>query len=248
MPVDAMVRHVWWTLRGRAAVALAIVSVQALALASRFGGLGAAVPADWELGTQDRVALEALAAVPYREYLRQTWAGGDLAVALALIAVALTVGGVAAERRRDTLDLTLSLPVPRSRWLLVRGAVVTVLLVLLGFASAAVVAIGGHGAGGVPGGLLIGVPFLAGIGAASGVALALLAGTVIRDAIPAALIALLALYLLGGGGDPGTSWAPGAWLDIRRWASPPWVSLATWGVLVAGAAGLAIHRFNRIDS
>ncbi|MGE0554565.1 MAG: ABC transporter permease subunit [Gemmatimonadales bacterium] len=249
MIVSAMLRHAWWSIRGRFLVAGMVVVTHAAILALGFRRVAGGVPSNWELSAADRAQIEALAQVPYDVYLGQTWAGGGLASFLTVIAVALAVGGVAAERRQQTLDLTLSLPARRGGWLIARGALVMALATLLALISAVVVAgIGvamGHP---IPAGTMLGTILLAGVGAAHAAALGLFSTTITRDSVAALLLGLGVLYLLGGVGESASVWAPGGWQDLGRWsAAPPWRSLAAWlGVVVLGAGG-AIWRFSRTD-
>lgn len=249
MIVRAMLHHAWWSIRGRFLIAALAVVAHAAILALGFRRFAGGVPSSWELGPADRARVEALAQVPFDVYLGQTWAGGGLATLLAVIAVALAVGGVAAERRQETLDLTLSLPAPRGGWLAARGALVTALVTLLALISAVVVAgIGvamGHP---IPVSTLLGTILLAGVGAGYAAALGLFSTTITRDSVAALLLGLGVLYLLGGVGESASVWAPGAWQDLGRWSTAaPWRSLGGWLGVVALSAGGAIWRFTRTE-
>jgi len=249
MIARAMLQHAWWSIRARFLVAVLVAVTHAAILALGFRRFADGIPGNWELGPAERARIEALAAAPFDEYLQQTWAGGDLATVLAMIAVALAVGGVASGRRQQTLDLTLSLPTSRSGWLLARGALVTALAAIIALVSALVTA-GVGVAMGQPLSIvtMLGTVLLAGVGAAHAAAIGLLSTTITRDSIAALLLALGLLYLLGGFGEGASTWAPGAWQHLGRWAAtPPWQSLGSWLAVIAIATGVAAWRFSRMD-
>ena len=249
MIVEAMVRHGWWSLRGRFWMALVVVVAHAVGVVFLYGRYGGTVPADWELASEDRAGVEATLGATYVDYLRVTWAGGDLGGLLAVLAIALCVGGAAAERRESTADFTLSLPVSRSRWLLVRAGLCMALLLLLASVSAGVVVLGGIVADATsPLAPVAAATLLAGLGPAYAVALALATTTVTRDAIGAAVLALAVLYVLDGSGVLA-AWHPSVLLDVRSWtAGPPWRPILAASFLAGGFLLIAIRRFDRVDA
>lgn len=251
MSVDGSVlRHGWWSLRGRFRIALVVVVLHAAAVAVIFGRFGGDVPAEWEMDAGDRASVERVIGGSYDRYLRQTWAGGDLGGLLVVLGVVLAVGGAAAERRQGTADLTLSLPAPRSRWILARCGLVLGLLLLLAAVSALVVVLGGLLLGAaVPGGVAAATVPLAGLGPAYAVALALLATTWTRDVIRAALITLAALYVIDATGSAAFDWHPGVVLDPTAWAAgPPWPAVLVAAALTGGFLVLAVRRFTTVDA
>jgi hypothetical protein len=248
MTGEALFRRSWWSLRVRFWMALVVVVAHALAVVLLYSRFGGAVRADWELSPGDRAALEATLGGTYGDYLLEGWAGGGLGGLLAILAVALAVGGVAAERRQDTADLTLSLPVSRSSWLLAQAGLCVALLFLLACLSATIVMVGGAVAGAAP-------PFatvasgavLSGLGPAWAVGLALAATTLTRDGIGAAFLALLVLWLLDGSATLA-AWQPGELLDVRAWAAgPPWRLILAAASVTSAFLLIAIRRFDRIE-
>jgi hypothetical protein len=196
---------------------------------------------------EDRESAERLLGGSYAEYLGEGWAGGQLSGLLAFVGLALAAGGVVAERRHGTADLTGSFPIPPAHWLLMRCGLVLILLVLLGVASAAVVTIGAIAIGtATPLGLVAASVVLAGLGHAYAVTFVLLASTWTRDTIGAALLGLALLYVLDGTASAG--WQPGLLLDIRAWSpSPPWFAIAVAPGLTVSFLFLAIRRFATAD-
>lgn len=244
-----MARHVWWSVRRRFRVGFLIVVGHALAVVLVFGWLGGRVPDGWEMADHERASVERVVASSYDDYLRGTWSG-DLAGLLAILGVVLGVGGAAAERRQGTRDLTLSLPVAPSEWLLVRWGVILALLLSLAAASVVLIEAGGYVLGDhVHGMVAAGTVLMAGIGSAFAVAVAILATTWTRDSIIAAVAALVLLYVTAGDGAGGLSgWAPGVLFDFHAWAGgPPWQPLTATAALTAASLILAVRRFERIN-
>lgn len=242
----ALFRHGWWSLRGRFWIALAVVVVHAVVVVIVYAQIGGEVPGDWQMSPEDRSAVEVALGGSYRDYLSQRWGGGGLGGLLVILGVILGAGGAAAERRQGTGGLSLSLPVQRSGWLLSRLVLVLGLLLVLALLSAVIVTAGAVPVGAeLPVGLAVAGGLLSGLVATYGIAVALLATVWTRDTFRAALLSLVALYVI----DAVTAgWRPGTALSVTAWTSgPPWGSLAVVVVMTGALFTLAVQRFKRVD-
>ena len=74
--------------------------------------------------------------VDYRYYINAQWFQTNATVALYIITVLLALGGVAAEKRKGTLPITLSLPLDRWNWILMHAGMTGLLLLGLAVSSA----------------------------------------------------------------------------------------------------------------
>ncbi len=249
MSASGLARHAWWSLRRRFGIVLAIVAGHAVGIVLVFALLGGTAPADWEMTSGERESVTRVVS-SYEAYVGETWSG-TLVGLLAVAGVVLGAGGVPSERRQGTLDLTLSLPVRRSHWLLGRWVLVLALLPCLAAVSAVLVGAGGGLLGvEVPGRLLAANVLISGLAPAYAVAAAILATTWTRDVVVASLAALVLLYLTAGAGaGPPGGWAPGILFSPEGWGDgAPWRPLLSTAALTAGFLVMAIRHFERDDA
>lgn len=243
---SALLRHAWWSIRGRALASALAVSAHAVAMSVLFARF-AANPGAIELTPADQASLDA---GTYGGHVIAAWAGGSLATLLTIIGVALAVGGVPAERRDGTAELTLSLPVPRVAWLAARASLVMAILLVLAAGSALVVGTAALATGNpAPLTTFVAAAALAAVVPAYAVALAIFATTITRGGITAALATLLLVYALSGLGAAPSGWAPDALQTAAAWRDAlPWRALFSWTAVTAVAGALAARRFTHMDA
>jgi ABC-type transport system involved in multi-copper enzyme maturation permease subunit len=80
---------------------------------------------------------------PYSLWIDQNWFGTNAHTCFCVMAIALALGGVPAEKRRGATLMTLTLPVKRRFWLAAHAGMTALLILVLAFVSEAGVLIGG---------------------------------------------------------------------------------------------------------
>jgi hypothetical protein len=80
-----------------------------------------------------RAAMQGIQRQPYSQYINEGWFSGKGTAGFVLLvsALSLATGGILAEKKTDTLLLTLSFPVRRWRWIFVHAALVAGLTLAL---------------------------------------------------------------------------------------------------------------------
>ncbi len=179
------------------------------------------------------------------------WAGGMEQPPFAILAIVLAVGGTMTETNARSNLMTLSLPVPRGRWLLAQWIVVTLMVFCLALCMSLIMAVVGAVAGrSVPVTVLLGAFLLNGLAAALWVWPAMLGTSISKEAVRAALIVVGFMVVLEMAGTlPSLSdWSLRNLADLVAWQSGiPWRSLLIGGVLMGGSAWLTLRRFQRTD-
>lgn len=187
------------------------------------------------------------------------WEGGGdgspiTAWTVFLPAAVLSLGGVLAEDQRGTASVTLTLPVPRWRWLAAHAALAVAGAVVLAVTQSALVALVGLGVPGPAAGDLALTTAGAVLGALPFVGLTLAAGAVFRDVRTTAAVAAIAVVLIGFVTQRPYlqstlfPWMPEALLDPARWRSgavrrPLIVAVSS----AAAFGGFALRRLERLE-
>jgi ABC-type transport system involved in multi-copper enzyme maturation permease subunit len=179
------------------------------------------------------------------------WAHGMEQLPFAILAIVLAVGGTMTESNARSNLMTLSLPVPRARWLISQWIVVTLMVFCLAFSLSLIMAVAGAAAGrSVPVAVLFGAFVLNGLAAALWVWPAMLATSLSKEAVRAALIVvgLMMILDLGGAESSLSDWRLSTVADLTVWQrSVPWRALLAGAVLMGGAAWLTLRRFQQTD-
>jgi len=179
------------------------------------------------------------------------WMNGMEHFIFAVLAAVLAVGGTMTESNVRSNLMTLSLPVPRGRWLISQCTVVTLLVLCLALAVSVTIWLAGMLAGRDvrPGALLV-AAILNAFAAALWVWPSSLSTSLTKEAVRAGLLVVSAMLVLrAAGGALGLeAWSLERIADFREWhGSVPWRPLIA-GLLLAGAtAWLTLRRFERTD-
>lgn len=225
----------WLELRRRFWIALGLLLVATAIWASAFGTLP-------EVADHDPTAHAVMG--DYAAYVRAFWFGRTGGGFLVYLTVLLSLGGVLAEERRGSLALTLSLPVPRSRWILSQAGVVAALVLGLAAVSTLEVVLLGPVVGGRvdPAEALAGTVLIA-LRASGAIGLTLFFSALTGDVLKAALLSVGTAFLfhlpLGG------------LAALRPWALEPgqsaWPPLAVALALAALGTAAAIVSLRQKD-
>lgn len=180
----------------------------------------------------------------YAAYVRAFWFGRTGGGFLVYLTVLLSLGGVATEERRGSLALTLSLPVPRSRWILSQAGVVAALVLALAAVSTLEVVLLGPLVGGRvnPQEALAGTGLIA-FRAAGAIGLTLFFSALTGDVLKAALLSVGTAFLLHqplGGLAVLRPWA----LEPGQSTWPPLAIALTLTVLGTAAAIVILRQKN----
>jgi hypothetical protein len=181
----------------------------------------------------------------------EAWINGGEQILFATLAIVLAVGGTTTEVNARSNLMTLSLPTPRSRWLVSQWLVVTLLTFCLTMWIFLLVAMAGPLSGNpVPLGALLGAALLHAFVAALWVWPAILGTSIMKGAVRAALVVVILLVISEIiRSEPAIEeWHIGRLADLRVWQEGlPWQALLVGLVLAGGSAWLTLRRFQRTD-
>ena len=179
------------------------------------------------------------------------WIGGMEYPVFATLVIVLGVGGTTTEANARSNLMTLSLPVPRSRWLVSQWLVATLLVFCLTAWILLLTGLAGILSGrSVPVAALLGAVVLNGFAAALWVWPAMLGTSVMKGAVRAALVvvSLLMVFALVRNEPIVSDWHIGNLADLRAWQEAlPWRALLVGFLLGGGSAWLTLRRFQRTD-
>ena len=195
----------------------------------------------------DAVRLMGDAMRDFRSFADTQFFGANLMQVLPLLALVLSLGGVLA--RGPSAAHCLSLPVPRSRWVVAQAAVAGGLLLALSLAvSLLFVLLAGTRGHVYPLGPALGFGLAAGAAAWPWVAVTLAATALCRD-VPRALALSLALMLGLAGASLFVPLGPWSVADPLAWRQGvPWPGLA-WLLLMCGSGlAFAVARAERVEA